>query len=141
MALLAVMSLGGCGYLDGGHWEDDPGNWQRAFFESKPAGIELLHSRYMNTAHWTDEFEYFFVLRGNDAARERFFGRGRLKPYESADELWQPVGDFFDEKPDWFLPKPLHAYDVYILKEEPRNMFRLFIDRETGAYYLTDHVI
>lgn len=140
-AIILSLTLLGCGYIDSGVWENHPNNWIRAFNESKPDGIDVVHSRYMSTPHWSHEFEYFFHLRPSDLATKRFTQPPGMKPYTSKDELFLPVDSFFQEKPAWFLPKELVAYDIWIRSVEPRGNFRVFKDRESGDLYITENQI
>lgn len=139
VAIMVVFS--GCGYFNSGTWESDRKNWIRAFNESQPRDIEVVNSRYMKTPHWSYEFEYFFHIKGSEAAKKRLIEVPNLKRYAVTDELFMRVDSFFQEKPVWFLPRELECYDIWILSDEPRGNFRVFEDRESGDLYITDNQI
>jgi hypothetical protein len=41
------------------------------------------------------------------------------------------------DKPTWFLPKPMAEYEIWVI-DEPDSNFGLFIDRTTGEWFVTD---
>ena len=65
LSLPVAIVIAGCGYFMAGTWEDDPGNWGRAFESTKPPDVAVVHSKYWRSAHWTYEFEYFFEIAPN----------------------------------------------------------------------------
>jgi hypothetical protein len=44
-----------CGYFRSGTWVDDPKNYARAWGYSKPDEIDLVHSWYRRSPHFTRE--------------------------------------------------------------------------------------
>ena len=54
-----LLLLSGCG----GTWVDDPGNFKRLFGGPPPKDIQVLHTYYWKSPHWTNEYQYFFALR------------------------------------------------------------------------------
>jgi hypothetical protein len=118
--------LAGCGYISSGEWSDDPQNWSRAFGESRPAdGIEIVHSWYMRTPHWTAEFAWFFELQISETVRGQILKNPELKRIEGAAR-----GDvrqrMFSKQPEWFLPKSLDAYDAFQMGPDD---FLIFMER------------
>jgi hypothetical protein len=141
LLLLALLGLASCS-PNAGRWEDDPKNFSRAFNgNSQPPGLKILHSRYMRTPHFTYEFEYFFVAEFNMELMDGFIGSGQMKRFEPADASSIELEDHFQEKPDWFRPKLLEKYEVWIFKDEPRQHFRLFLDKETKEIHYTDFLM
>ena len=136
---IMVILATGCGYLCSGTWEDSPKNWGRAFQSKKPPEVEVVHSKYWRSAHFTCEFEYFFHIRSNDALKEKFFAQNEL--VKRTDNLEVIKSSFFGGAPIWFIPKPIDKYDVWIYKNEPRGNFHLFVDKETGDLFLTDNQV
>ena len=61
--------LAACGPVKFGNWTDDPDNWGRAFQSSKPDDVEVVHSYYYRSPHFTYEFSYYFHIRANRALR------------------------------------------------------------------------
>lgn len=131
----AALALAGCG--PAGTWVDDAGNWRRAFASDRPGDVEVVHSKYWRSPHFTREFQYFFHLRRNDAFRRRLFAENRLVRREG-EAASKAASDFFGEKPGWFLPGEGREYEVWVLEGEPDRHFRLFIDGATGDLFLTD---
>jgi hypothetical protein len=138
-AVLALL-FAGCGYLRSGSWSDDPDNWGRVFGSSKPPGVEVLHSFYWRSPHFTYEAGYFFAMRDTAGLRNELFSRNRLLrlPPEPAARA---RGECFGSIPEWFVPKSADRYEVWVYQDEPRGNFRLFVDREDGTLFLSDHQV
>ena len=128
-ALCAVLALAGCG----GTWIDDPGNFKRVFDFEKPPEVMVIHSYYWKSPHWTVEYRYYIALKG-----PRKFGDGLTDPSlmtpTIADE--SKVDSCGDQKPEWFLPKPLSQYDAWIPKTDDR--YRVFRDKGDGTVFVCD---
>lgn len=140
LLILVLLNFTGCG--SAGNWEDDAGNWKRAYGDDLPKGIKIEHSYYWRSAHWTMEYEYFFVIADSQAARDNILKLDELKKYEKPDELRISVDSFVNKKPSWFLPKKLEAYDTWIIKDpDGRGNLRLFIDKETKEIHITDYQV
>jgi hypothetical protein len=139
LSLVAMLTLGGCCCLTSGTWEDDSGNWERAFKSTKPDDVKIVHSKHWRSPHWTYEFAYFFEIEANAKLKEQMFTQNKLRQLAGSDaanakeDTWDP--------PAWFAPKAVDAYDVWIYEEEPRGNFRVLIDKETGTIFLTDHQV
>jgi hypothetical protein len=133
-----MLVLAGCHQI--GTWEDEPQNFQRIFHVAAPQDVVVVHSRFWRSAHWTYEFEYFIHIRQNADFQKRLFTENRLKQLESETDR-QGATNYFGERPSWFLPKPLVEYEIWIYADEPRQNFRIFIDRNSGDLFLTDHQV
>lgn len=137
--LAVLISLCGCGVSEAGTWENDPGNWERAFQSTQPGDVVVAHSWYWRSSHWTDEFEYFFEIEPNDKLKERLFARNDLLKLEAEDAA-AAKDDSFNAQPAWFAPKAGEAYEVWVYADRPESHFRIFIDKETGAFFLTNYL-
>ena len=139
-AFLNLMLFGvGCGYFKSGTWSDDPKNWERAFDSQKPPDVEVAHSKYWRSPHWSYEFEYFFHIRANAKIREQLFTENKLsllggEQAHSAKQYCVSVG------PNWFAPQSVEAYDVWGYANEPSSNFRVFIDKNNEDIFLTDYL-
>jgi hypothetical protein len=138
--LLVVVLFGaGCGYFTSGNWEDDPGNWSRAFGSRQPSGVTVLHSRYWRSAHWTYEFQYFFEVAPNT----------KLKGQLVASKLRQVTGEvaakakknIVGDVPSWFSPKDVAEYEFWMFEESSGGNLMLLIDRKSGVMFLTDYSV
>ena len=125
-----------CGYFASGTWEDDPGNWERAFQSKKPDDVTVLHSKYWRSAHWTYEFQYFFEIEHNGVFQGQLFTQNKLVRVEGKDAL-EAKSNFFGEPPAWFAPKTMDKYEIWVYRDHQGN-FRIFVDTETGNLFLTD---
>jgi len=127
--------LAGCGPLVSGTWSDDPKNWRRAFDESQPAdGISVVHSWYMRTPHFTAEYAWFFELQLTDKTKNQIATNSHFTklPALSAQDLRLRT---YTDRPKWFVPEPLSAYDAYEAKGE-RN-FLILIEKNGGRSFWT----
>lgn len=139
VALALLLSLS-CGYLQGGVWEDDDGNWQRAFGSERPATYVVPHSKYWRSTHWSYEFRYLFQVKANAIFRHELFARNKLRQLPSAgvaDAIRNPFGD----SPSWFCPKGAGSYDAWAYQDEPNSNFRVLIDKESGDIFLRDYQV
>lgn len=133
--LLAALFLAGC--HESGKWQDDSKNYQRIFGEPKPKDLTVVHSQFWRSPHWSYEFEYFVQVKRNDDFRRRLFEHNKLQRPNDGNRLT----DFFQEKPAWFIPKPLEQYEIWIYSDETGSNFRIFIDRDTGDIFLSDWLV
>ena len=136
----ASVLLAGCGYESAGTWDDDPGNWERAFHSGRPPDVVVVHSKYWRSAHWTLEFQYFFHLGKNDALRKQLFAENKLARMEG-EAAARASSDFFGDKPAWFLPGRVSDYEVWAIAAETGRHFRVFIDRRTGELFVADWTV
>jgi hypothetical protein len=121
-----------------GTWNNDPQNWNRAFHSRKPKDVNVIHSRYWRSPHWTNEFEYFFEIEDNEKLKTQLFSENHLIKIEDK-EAQKAMVNFFGEKPEWFIPGKIVAYKIYVYEKEPRGNFRVYINRKSGRIYLTDY--
>ena len=135
--IILCIFIQGCGYFMSGTWEDDPENWGRAFNSTKPDDVVVVHSVYTRYAHWSYEFEYYFEIRNNDELKTQLFTMNELI------ELSLNENNFVthSKKPDWFLPKDLDKYKMYVYKDDVFSNFRVYEDIESGNIFLYDRQI
>ncbi len=138
--LLAVWLFSACGYVRSGQWEDDPGNWGRAFGSNRPAGAEVLHSFYWRAPHFTYEAGYFFAIRDAGGFKAELFSRNRLLQLP-ADAAATAREGFFGRIPKWFVPGPAARYEVWMYADQPRGNFRVFVDKNDGTVFLADYQV
>jgi hypothetical protein len=138
--LLIVLFNAGCGYFMAGTWEDDPGNWNRAFHSTKPPDVTVVHSKYWRSAHWTYEFEYFFEIAPNRQLKDQLFAKNKMRQ-AAGDEATQIRKTVFSDVPSWFAPKGVTEYEVWVLEGEPDRNFKALIDRKSGVMFLNDYQV
>lgn len=119
-----------------GRWEDDNGNWERAFDAQPSPGINIVHSFYWRSAHFTVEHEYFFQLEYGEELEASFFRGGDLVKMEPSE--YENI-QFFLEKPKWFVPDEYANYDIW--KSNYYETYYLFIDKEKKRIFFTQFVI
>lgn len=130
--LLAAAAGCCCIGAGSGTWEDDPANYRRAWGEDKPADVDLVHSWYWRSPHFTREEAYFFQFRKHAQWPQAFVAANDMAPAVSGPAGLKPDLPPF-EKPAWFLPKPLDAYDAW---SGPRASAWLFVDKESGDTFI-----
>jgi hypothetical protein len=57
---------------ESGTWVDDPNNFKRAWGVDAPSGVQVVHSRYSRSAHFTREEVYYFQLRATSSYAQAF---------------------------------------------------------------------
>jgi hypothetical protein len=133
-AILPLLVLAAAGCRSSGSWEDDPGNWAKAFKSSKPDHVVVVHSRYWRSPHFTLEFESFFHIQANEDLREQLFTANSMHRVDKPDaETPDEYFSFFQEKPAWFLPKPRERYEVWV-----SGGFHVYIDKDNGDLFLQE---
>ena len=135
LAFVLMCSLVSCGYLSSGTWEDDKKNWDRAYNHPLPDTINLIHSWYWRSPHWTLEQAMYFEIDYNEGILHNFIKDSTVRQLDYRDTLKLY---FFNTKPKWFLPKPYRSYFIWIGKKDKFDNFMLFMDSEIGHLYWTD---
>lgn len=107
---------------------------------SKPEDVVVVHSKYWRSPHFTFEFQYFFHIKANQAMHRELFGSGELEQIEDTKKISEAFS-FFDDKPDWFLPKPPEKYEIWMYKKEPKQHFKVFVDKDNKDLFLTDYQV
>jgi hypothetical protein len=116
-----------------GTWEDDSKNWERIYNQDKPDNVNVIHSWYWRSSHWSYEYEFYIETDSNKQILESFISKADLVQIEDPTKV--PTYELFpDDKPKWFVPKPLDKYEVWT----GNGFFKLFIDKETGHLYWCD---
>ena len=115
-----------------GTWKDDTKNWDRAFSQHAPTNITVIHSYYWRSAHWSFEDAYYFEVTG--AVRKELLSDTNLVRLETVNTNME----FFGERPSWFAPKPLEAYEVWGYTNDPPSKYRLLIDKTNDTAFFTD---
>ena len=130
-----VLVVGFCGCHRSGTWTDDPANWKRAFGRPAPKGLEVVHSIYWRTPHFTREDGWTFDLKSPPSFYKEWLAAYKVKHPDSTELL--RLESLKKDKPSWFLPKPMTEYEIWVI-DEPYSNFGLFIDRTTGEWFVTD---
>lgn len=123
-----------------GTWEDDSKNWERIYDQEKPDNVNVIHSWYWRSSHWSYEYEFYIETDSNKQILESFISKSDLVQIEDPTKV--PIYDLYpSDKPKWFVPKPLDKYEVWTGNwkgKAYREYFKLFIDKETGHLYWCD---
>lgn len=133
--VLVALALTACGPFVAGTWSDDPKNWKRAFAEDHPNdGIEIVHSWYMRSSHFTAEFAWFFELNLTERAKNELIGNPGLErlSHFSAEDFRSRI---YREIPGWFRLDPLSDYDAY--ESTLDRDFLIFVEKSGGRSYWT----
>jgi hypothetical protein len=134
-----ILCLAGC--HESGTWQDDPKNFERVFRSSQPKDVVVVHSKFWRSPHWSYEFEYFIQIGPNDEFKKRLFDHNKFKELRITNNESYSVTYFFQERPNWFLPKTINNYDVWSYADEPNSRFRLFIDKISREMFLIDKLL
>ena len=101
------------GIRHAGTWEDDPGNWYRAFQEQQPAQVKVVHSKYWRSDHFTVEFIYYFEVEATPEWRDEFLKKRGLTHVAPSVARSFRSNMQSDDTPGWFAPDPVKLYDVW----------------------------
>ena len=83
--LIVCCVTAGCGFISAGTWEDDDENWERAYNVQLPDSIDLVHSWYWRSPHFTLEQELFFEIKFNEAIKENYTGYSDIAKLDSSE--------------------------------------------------------
>ena len=119
-----------------GTWEDDRENWERAFDLTLPDSIEMKHSWYWRSPHWSYECEYFFELEYSKNLEQEFLSADDLEQIDSS--MYYEI-EFFHDKPVWFVPKDYNDYEIW--GSWQYENYYMFIDKKGGSIYFTQYQI
>jgi len=140
LLLLVVQFNSGCGYVMAGTWEDDPGNWQRAFRSTAPPDVTVVHSKYWRSPHWSYECEYFFEIAPSAKLKEELFANNKLRQMQG-DEAARIQKSVFGDAPSWFAPKDVAEYEVWVFADQAHSNFKILIDKKSGVMFLNDYQV
>jgi len=126
---LLLLVLSSCG----GTWIDDAGNFRRVFGFSKPQDVDVLHSYYWKSPHWSVEYRYFIALRVSPGFVAGLTSAQLMIPGVPDGTALNSCGD---KPPQWFLPKSPGNYEVWVPKTA--TGYRVFRDNADGVLYLCD---
>jgi len=128
-AVLLVLVLSGCG----GTWVDDGRNFDRAFGFGKPPDVQVIHSYYWKSAHWSTEYRYFITLKPSSK-----FTTGLTSPelMRGAIPDAAAIDVCGDKRPQWFLPKPVMSYEMWVSRSGAA--YRVFRDKTDGTLFVCD---
>lgn len=136
IAILAAIFLTGC--HESGTWKDDKRNWQRIFRVAKPDDITVVHSWFWRSPHFTYEYEYYLQVKQHADFQKRLLAMNPMT--ETVDEkALGKASAWSQRRPDWFAPKPISQYQVWVYSNAPNSNFRVLIDRATGDLFISDH--
>ncbi len=125
----ALLLIGGCG----GTWVNDESNFKRIFGFDKPEDVQVQHSYYWKSAHWSSEFRYYIALRGSTRFANGLTAAQVMNPAIPDTGALEGCGD---NPPQWFVSKPLSHYEMWTPKNLSR--FRVFRDKDDGTIYVCD---
>jgi hypothetical protein len=137
--LWLLLCFTGC--HESGTWQDDPKNFDRVFRTSQPKDVVVVHSRFWRSPHWTYEFEYFIQIQPNDKFTKSLFDHNKFKGVRLTNSGTDSITHFVQDRPAWFLPKPISNYEVWAYADEPNSRCRLFIDKISKELFLSDNQI
>jgi hypothetical protein len=121
----------------GGTWVDDSGNFKRIFGLAKPDDVQVIHSYYWKSAHWTTEYRYYIELK---ASSEFIAGITSTSLMRRADPRFDNKPEECSvDKPLWFLPKPLTNYEAWL--PSGGKGYRVFRDRTSNELFVCDELL
>jgi hypothetical protein len=137
IAVLALaLVLVGCG----GTYIDDRENFERALRFQRPKDVQLVHSLYWQSSHFTEEYCYFLELQPSQ-------GSGILQTLTAEKEV-APVTDTAQEappalameRPEWFAPGPRSGYELWASTNRFRT-FGVMRNKQDGRIFVYGQVL
>lgn len=135
IALLAL-TLVGCG----GTYVDDKHNFERALKLQRPKDVQVLHSIYWQSPHFTDEHCFFLELQPTE-------GSTLLKTLTTApdvalvtDEAPEIPPRLVVERPKWFAPSLRSAYELWASTNQ-FSTFGVLRDKKDGRIFVYGQIL
>jgi hypothetical protein len=117
----------------GGTWVDDEGNFNRVFGFDKPNEVQVLHSYYWKSPHWSTEYQYYIALRASTKFASGLTAAQLMSPATPNSDMREQCGS---NPPQWFVSKPPSHYQMWIPKNS--DQYRVFQDKDDGIIYVCD---
>ena len=108
IALLALTLLG-CG----GTYVDEKHNFERALKMQRPKDVQVLHSIYWQSPHFTDEHCFFLELQPAEGSTLLQVLTTAPDVVPVTDESSEMTPRLVVERPKWFAPSPRTAYESW----------------------------
>ena len=131
-----ALVAGFCGCHRSGTWENNPNNWKRAFGSPPPKDLNVVHSIYWRTPHFTREDGWTFHIKSPASFHKEWLAANKVK-HPDTDEL-KKLELLKKDRPAWFVPKPMAEYEIWVIADDPYANFAMFVDRSTGEWFVTD---
>ena len=131
-----ALILVGCG----GTYVDDKHNFERALQFSRPNDVQVVHSVYWQSAHFTDE--HCFYLELLPAAGSSIF-KTLTTTNDIAlmtDEQQEILPSLILERPKWFAPKSRESYEVWASTNQ-FTQFGLLRDKSDGRLFVYGQIL
>ena len=132
LVLLLLIVLAAC--HSSGTWVDDPKNFKRAWGQSPPADVQIRHSWYWRSVHFTREEAYYFEFGRNPELMRGFITENRLLRTDPTASFDLSKYSCF-ERPTWFAPKLIGTYTAWVTPPDASPAV-ILEDRLTGDFFL-----
>ena len=119
----------------GGTYVDDKRNFERAFQSKCAKDVEVIHSIYSSTPHFTEEHEYYFQMKPADGSEILKWLTGGPGIVQSTNGLTE-VPFYLNLRPDrpnWFAPDLLTSYDIWY---STNNAFIVLRDKQKTEIFV-----
>jgi hypothetical protein len=128
--MLAITFVG-CGRT----YVDDARNFERALGYKRPRDVQMLHSIYCQTPHFTDEHCYYLELlpATNSSFLQALTNAAGIAVFTNPTTVISPRLGL--DRPKWFAPKPEGSYELWA----STNFFTPFAilrDRQDGKVFI-----
>jgi hypothetical protein len=135
IASLALM-LAGCG----GTYVDDKHNFERALNFQRPKDVQVVHSIYWQSAHFTDEHCYYLEVEpSEDSTILKMLTTVRdVAPVAEGQREIPPR--LAIERPKWFAPAPRSAYEIWASTNQ-FTTFGVLRDKKDGRIFVYGQIL
>jgi hypothetical protein len=129
IAIAGLALLGGCG----GTWVEDAGNFKRIFGFDMPTDVQVLHSYYWKSSHWSTEYRYYIAMRSSSKFTAGLTSAKLMTPAVPEESALEACGG---SPPQWFVSKPPSRYEMWVPKNSAA--YRVFRDKDDSTIYVCD---
>ena len=91
----------------------------------------MNHSQYWSSAHFTEEYIWYFDLTLDANAVELILNDADFR----VDNHLESTTNYDSNAPQWFLPEGADGYTLYVSPSEPS--FLIYLNPDTGRSFWT----
>jgi hypothetical protein len=119
----------------GGTYVDDKRNFERAFQAKCPQGVEVIHSVYSSTPHFTEEHEFYFEMKTVASSDILKWLTGGPEIVQSTNGLSQVPFylNLRQDRPKWMAADALTNYDIWY---NTNNAFIVLSDKRKSEIFV-----
>ncbi len=128
---MALIIAGGCS--DSIDTKDDTIVWKRILGTARPTGVVTVNTYHWQSAHWTDEYQYFIQIEKNSILLKKLIAQLDLIKLADKKDIDMALEN---SGPAWFVPNNKDSYEIWVKKGRGNIEFRLIIDKKSKDLFI-----